>query len=358
MKPTAMEHLLSSVNILAFFLSKEQILVSLYGGLARQLQIIPEESIGLSLARLPQLPIKKNHLRKALAGEAFAITINIQGISYETQLQPWVDEGEVIGVVGLTLDVTKQIAMEQYFDEERHKMLAAQRLNSLAGVTSGLAHEINNPLAIISGYAQQLLQQAQSGQINTDRIIFTTQKLVDTCHRCHRIIEGLKSFSRDASADTMESCSINTLVEDSLLLCQGRFEAMNVKLLWTPLSQDFHIEGRRLQLMQCLFNLLTNACEAAGEQGGGDVKIEVEEQEGKILFHVIDNGPGIPESLWVKDFEPFFTTKSENRAVGIGLSSTKGIVEEHDGKLSFHTKPGHTVFTITLPKQHAALSAS
>ncbi len=358
MKAIPVEHILGSVNMLAFFISKEQTLTSLYGGLAKQLLLDPEELIGQAVSRIAQLPIKKNHLRRAFSGETFAITLNIQGISYETQLTPFREGDEIVGVVGLTLDMTKQIAMEQYFDEERHKMLASQRLNSLAGVTSGLAHEINNPLAIISGYAQQLMDQVVSGQLNPDRILFITEKLVHTSHRCHRIIEGLKSFARDGSLDPFEECSVNTLIEDSLLLCQGRFETLNVKLSWTPLAPDLMIEGRRLQLMQSLFNLLTNACEASAGLEDAHVQILIETLEQDMLFHIEDNGTGVPDSLQVKVFEPFFTTKGENRAVGIGLSSTKGIVEEHLGSLSFVSRPGCTRFTIRLPQKHPASGAA
>jgi signal transduction histidine kinase len=349
---------IGNLPVLTFVVDRAEKLVLLSGGLSQQLGLDPQSVLGQPAFRLSAMPVKKTHFRKALKGESFAITLSIGGSSYETHLNPLRENGEIIGVSGLTVDMTKHLALEQYLDEERHRLMASQRLNSLAGIASGLAHEINNPLAIISGYAEQLFAQAEKGSLTNDRLIFTTRKLIEACERCHRIIEGLKTFARDGSSDPFELCSVNDWVQSTLFLLQERLQAAGIQMIFKPLLQDIQIEGRRLQLTQSLFNLLVNACEAAMQNIAPLVTIEPEDRGGDIKLKIKDNGPGIPESLHVRIFEPFFTTKDQSRSVGMGLSTAKGMIEQHHGSIEFTSQPGTTCFTIVLPKKQSGLRES
>jgi C4-dicarboxylate-specific signal transduction histidine kinase len=173
---------------------------------------------------------------------------------------------------------------------------------------------------------------------------------VEACKRCHTIIESLKHFARDGSHDPFENCSINDIMAVALQLSEQNFHAMGVKLLWKPLPQDVELKGRRLQLIQALFNVLRNACEASLQVKEPKVSIQVLDHGDTVSIEVMDNGPGIPESLRVKIFEPFFTTKDQMRSVGVGLSTAKGMIEEHEGRISFISSPGATCFSISLPK--------
>ncbi len=347
-----LEELLFHAPILCFVVDRDENLVSMAGGLAVQLGLKPETMLGEPAFGTASLPIKRSHFRKALSGHSFSITLSVQGSSYETLLKPIEHKGSIQGVLGLTNDMTKHLQMEQYLDDERHKLLASQRLNSLAGIASGLAHEINNPLAIISGYAEQLNQLAKEGHLADERLIFSTNKIMEASNRCHMIIESLKHFARDGSHDPFENCSINSIVAVALQLSEQTFHAMGVQLEWRPLATDVHLQGRRLQLIQSLFNVLSNACEAALQAKEPKVSIQVLDHGERASIEVMDNGPGIPESLRGKIFEPFFTTKEQARSVGVGLSTAKGMIEEHQGRISFISSPGATCFSISLPKLH------
>jgi len=125
---------------------------------------------------------------------------------------------------------------------------------------------------------------------------------------------------------------------------------MGVKLDWQPLLPDVELKGRRLQLIQALFNVLRNACEASLQVKEPKVSIQVLDHGDRTSIEVMDNGHGIPESFQVKIFEPFFTTKDNLRSVGVGLSTAKGMIEEHEGRISFISSPGATCFSISLPK--------
>jgi PAS domain S-box-containing protein len=345
-----LENIMSHAPILCFVIDRDEQLVLLSGGLAAQLGLKPDELLGKPAFKASALPIKRSHFRKAMSGHSFSITLSLQGSSFETSLSPLEEAGEIQAVMGMTADMTKHLQMEQFLDDERHRLLATQRLNSLAGIASGLAHEINNPLAIISGYAEQLHTQAQAGQLASERLIFSTGKIVEACDRCHTIIESLKHFARDGSYDPFESCSVNEIIAVALQLSEQSFHAMGVKLDWQPLLPDIELKGRRLQLIQALFNVLRNACEASLQVKEPKVSIQVLDHGDRASIEVMDNGPGIPESLRVKIFEPFFTTKDHMRSVGVGLSTAKGMIEEHEGRISFISSPGTTCFSISLPK--------
>ena len=353
-----LENILSVAPILSFAIDRDERLVFITGGLAEQMGLDPAAIAGSPAFRITHLPVKKNHFRKALKGESFASTVNLLGYNYETHLTPYYEKDKIVGVVGLSVDMTKHIQLEQYLDDEKHRLLASQRLNSLAGIASGLAHEINNPLAIISGYAEQLYNQAEKGTLSPERLLFTARKLVDNCNRCHRIIESVKAFARDGSRDSIQSCTVNEWVDATFTLCRERFQSVGVGLDWTPPDEDLVFEGRLLQLVQALFNLLTNAFEAAVQNAKPMVSLSCEEQGDAILLRVKDNGPGIPESYHVSIFEPFFTTKDQSRSVGIGLSTAKGMIEGHQGSITFISKPGSTCFTIKVPKKQKTMESA
>ncbi len=351
------ENILGKAPLLSFAINREERIAFIHGGLLGQLEIDPQSALGQAAFRVLNLPMKKTHFRKALRGESFAISLTIQGRSYETQVAPYKAGDEIIGVTGLTMDMTKHLELQHFLDEEKYQLLAAQRLNSLAGIASGLAHEINNPLMIISGYAQQLFDLAEKGTLTQERILYTSKKLVETAARCHRIIESLRTFARDGSRDAFHGCSVNDWVGATISLCQEKFQALGVSLIWEPLAVDLSFEGRRIQLIQALFNILINACEAAVHHAKPQVEVACHQEGNFLELRIKDNGPGIHESFRVQVFEPFFTTKDQSRSVGIGLSTAKGVVEVHHGLLTFTSQPGATCFQIRIPRQQPQIAA-
>ena len=307
---------------------------------------------------MPSGAIQKSH-----EGPFLFHQLNYGQSLYETEFSPIFDEkdsNKVVGIMGLTLDVTKSLQVEQFLDEERHKIFASQRLNSLATVTNGIAHEINNPLAIISGYAEQLkhLFEEDPGQAPPSRVTFVTTKIIEASRRCSRIIDSLKDFSRNGSDDPFEAESVSDLIDETLDLCSQRFKSCGVKLKIGPIEEDLQIQCRRVQIVQVLYNLLNNALDASKSVDMPIVTVEVAELSTKIAISVTDNGPGIAESIKNKIFEPFFTTKEVGSGVGVGLSISKGVVEEHRGTLELSSSTFNTVFTITLPKVQSSKIAS
>ncbi|SMF20100.1 ATP-binding protein [Pseudobacteriovorax antillogorgiicola] len=337
--------------ILIFILDDTGTIVRIAGSLAQQLNIDSSSALGSSAFKISNFPCRRSHFKRAMKGSSFSINTTISNRSYETEFTPAKDASGVIsGVVGMTLDVTKSLEVEQFLDEERHKIFASQRLNSLATVTNGIAHEINNPLAIISGYAEQLKQLCKKEPMPIRRIDFVTSKIISASNRCSRIIDSLKDFSRDGSQDEFELSPVGQLIDDTIELCGQKFKSAGVKLKVGMIEDQLEIKCRRVQMIQVLFNLLNNALDACKLLDRPMVSIEVAELQNSVAISITDNGPGIPESIKNKIFEPFFTTKEVGSGVGVGLSIAKGVVEEHQGSLELESQTGNTVFIITLPK--------
>lgn len=337
--------LLDMTPILCFVIDADGKLCVLSGGLASQLQIDRKHALGKSPFTFPQFPIKRHHFRKA-QGSSISVSLGIQGATYETQLSP-ASQG---AVMGLTLDLTKHMQMEQYLDEERHRLLVSQRMSSLAGIANGLAHEINNPLAIISGYAEVINDFQKAGKLTTEQLLHAMAKITEASQRCHGIIESIKTFARDGSQDPIEIIDIEDLIQSATDLCSQRIAGGGIRLLIGAAPNSLQIEGRRLQILQTLFNLIQNACDAVGDTPNPSIEIRTTDLKTHISLEIIDNGPGIPETIRNRIFEPFFTTKGETRNVGVGLSTAKGVIDEHQGTIDVVSEAGSTCFSLILPK--------
>ena len=240
--------------------------------------------------------------------------------------------------------------MNSFLTKNDITYLFHKKFKSLANVTNGIAHEINNPLAIISGYAQQLKSLCEETPIPVDRINLITNKIVGASDRCSRIIDSLKDFSRDGSFDEFKKESLGKVIDATVGLCKQRYASHGVVLKVEKSPSDLNISCRKTQLIQSLYNLLVNAFEVSKDVYRPMVSIKTAELQNSVAITVSDNGRGIPESIKNSIFEPFFTTKEIGHGVGVGLSIAKGVIEEHGGTLTQESTAGNTAFIITLPK--------
>ena len=181
--------------ILIFTLDQKGVLTSMGGGQVRSLGINADDLLGKPVFRLKQLPVRRSHLKRLRVGKKFCLTMQIGGRIFDAWLIPAITDGVYQGATGCCLDVTERISIEEHLDYERFQAVTAQRLNSLAGMANGMAHEINNPLAIISGFSQQIHQIIETEPINTGRIRHLSERMVYTCNRIARIIRSLQDFS-------------------------------------------------------------------------------------------------------------------------------------------------------------------
>lgn len=238
--------------------------------------------------------------------------------------------------------------------DQRAKMVNSARLTSLGEMASGLAHEINNPLAIISVASQQLVGHAQDGTLEPSRTAALIESISRNVRRIEDIIRGLRSLSRDGSKDSFVLVPVGSILDETLEVCRARFADCNIRLDVVPLPDNVCIECRSSQISQVVLNLLNNAFDAVVEAPEKWVRLEVACSNGWIDISVTDSGLGPPREVVDRIMEPFFTTKKAGRGMGLGLSVSKAIAEAHHGDLSYDSSGPYTRFVLHLPERQLA----
>ncbi len=263
-----------------------------------------------------------------------------------------------VTLIGVLRDITERRQMERQLDEQRTRQVAASRLASLGEMAGGMAHEINNPLAIISGYASRvrdLIDGLQVSNSNDDhkaknRAIEIASRIEATTLRIATIVKGLKSIARDGSQDEKELVDAISVIDETLGLCVENFKNEGVTME-TDLKANLPIMCRRVQISQVLLNLLTNAFFAVGLQDGGKkiIRITASRAGEVVQIAIEDSGPGVPQHAKEKIFEPFYTTKPVGKGTGLGLSIAASLVRDHGGTIFLDEESPRTRFVLNLP---------
>ncbi len=217
---------------------------------------------------------------------------------------------------------------------------------ALGHLVSGIAHELNNPLTAIMGYAQLLLSHG----LNPDQLA-EARKVFEEAERATRIVKNLLYFARENKPERTR-VNLNEIVERALALRSYELRIQNIAVECSLSPELPATLADPHQLQQAVLNLLVNA-EQALVQSRGRGRIWIRTRAGgtgKIAIEVSDDGPGIPKEIAVRIFEPFFTTKPPGLGTGLGLSIVYGIVHQHDGEVALESRAGGgATFVIELP---------
>ncbi len=226
------------------------------------------------------------------------------------------------------------------------RMHQSEKMSALGQLASGVAHEINNPLGVILGFAEGVLRRIQEG----DMLEMPLKSIQREALRCKNLVQDLLTFSR-ASKVEREPMDFNKAVEGALSLVTAKARMTQVKIQKDLAPSLPFFLGNPNQVQQVIINLANNAIDAMGGQGTLNIKTGVV-SEGPLSWidlRVIDTGTGIPEEVLPHIFEPFYTTKPQGLGTGLGLALIHEIVVKHSALIAVESRPGRTEFKIRFP---------
>jgi two-component system NtrC family sensor kinase len=216
---------------------------------------------------------------------------------------------------------------------------------------SGIAHEINNPLTAVVGYAELLTtsEENHSPELKED-----LKFIYDNSVRCREIVSNLLRFVRKEGLKK-KSIQINDAIRSSVQLMHFRVVKKEQIQLECDLAPRLPpISADLQQIEQVIVNLIHNACDALSEiKGPKKITVLSRFEDGRVMVQIKDNGPGIPSNIQEKIFDPFFTTKDEGKGTGLGLSICQRIIQDHGGSITVESVPGSGAsFLVSLPVSH------
>lgn len=232
--------------------------------------------------------------------------------------------------------------------DHKAKAMMNSKLSTLGEMAAGIAHEINNPLMIIYSASSQVRRLLEADKINATQIQDHAIKIESTVERISKIIKGLRHFAQDSEKEANEAITLEELITSTSGLCHERFMGKNIDFQIMPIP-EVSFQCRSIQLSQVLLNLLNNSYDAIANQIVKKIIISFHQLPGFIEVIVSDNGPGIPNEVQDKMMQPFYSTKPVGKGMGLGLSISKGIMEEHQGVLYYDPTPSLTRFVMRIP---------
>jgi signal transduction histidine kinase/CheY-like chemotaxis protein len=226
------------------------------------------------------------------------------------------------------------------------QLVQAAKMSAVGQLVSGVAHELNNPLAVIMGYTELAKMRLRAANADPKQIDLM-EELHFQADRCRKIVANLLQFSRQVKP-RLEVIRINDVVEQVLQLREYEFSTRNIRMLREYDEGNPYVCADMNKIQQVILNLLNNAYDAIQEGGApGSIRVRTICEDGIMTLEISDNGTGIREPDRV--FDPFYTTKEVGQGTGLGLSVCYGIIEEHRGEIRAENWEEGARFVITLP---------
>jgi two-component system NtrC family sensor kinase len=270
------------------------------------------------------------------------------------------------GIVSMALLLSKRMVSriagaDQEAEKMNEQIVETGKLASVGELAAGIAHEINNPVAIMveeAGWIGDLLEEEEFGESeNLKEFSRAVEQIQRQGNRCKEITHKLLSFARKTDSG-MQDIDVNELVEEIVSLSAQRAKYSNVSVD-INLQRDLpHAGGSQSELQQVFLNLINNALDAMGNKGGR-LQISSSIEDKNIVVEISDNGPGIPQANLSRIFDPFFTTKPVGKGTGLGLSICYGIIKKMGGEIDVHSvvQKGST-FRVRIPSSSGTRNRS
>jgi two-component system NtrC family sensor kinase len=274
--------------------------------------------------------------------ELEALNAEGQAIPIEIQIEE-ILQGDRRVFAAFIRDLTERKAMEAQAERQRETIHQQEKLAALATLLAGVAHELNNPLAVVLGRAS-LLEDKLAGTAEERSI----HKLREAADRCHRIVKTFLAMAREGTP-RRERVALNRLLEGALDFTAYGLRHSQIRVMTQFDAALPDIQGDHDQLVQAFVGILINAQQALESVAGERcLTVSTERAGTQVRVTIADNGPGMGAELRARVFEPFFTTREFGAGGGMGLAIARGVFEAHGGKIALGDGPGCTIL-VTLP---------
>jgi C4-dicarboxylate-specific signal transduction histidine kinase len=270
--------------------------------------------------------------------------------SHESNLRLGDSRKAMIHIMGDLRETTQEMERrEQELRDKQEQLVQAGKLATLGELTTGVAHELNNPLNNIGLYLGNVIDRIRLGELEIDPLVGDLEKAMEQVLKATEIISHLRTFGRAARV-SIEQVDVDDVIERSLLLVQEQLRLRGIEVELELCPDELLVLANPIQLEQVFINLLTNARDALADSNRKAIRIASSRDEDRIRIAFSDTGPGIPRDLQQRIFDPFFTTKEVGAGTGLGLSITYSILRDYGGDISVVSRPGQgATFMIELP---------
>jgi C4-dicarboxylate-specific signal transduction histidine kinase len=277
--------------------------------------------------------------------------LNILRDSHKDKLRLEASRKAMIHIMGDLRETTAEMQRrEQELRDKQEQLVQAGKLATLGELTTGVAHELNNPLNNIGLFVGNVEDLINLGVTDKQRIVRELRHATEQVRKATEIISHLRTFGRAAPA-SREQISLGHVIERAISLMQEQLRLREIEVTVELGSEEPVVVGNSIQLEQVFLNLLTNARDAVAESTRKAVRISSSVGPEAVEIALADTGHGIPPEFQQRIFDPFFTTKEVGKGTGLGLSITYGIIKDHGGTISVVSRTGEgATFLIRLPR--------
>jgi C4-dicarboxylate-specific signal transduction histidine kinase len=303
--------------------------------------------------------------RRRLAGQTERLdnsrraVLHILQDSHKDKLRLEATRKAMIHIMGDLRDTTAEIQRrEQELREKQEQLVQAGKLATVGELTTGVAHELNNPLNNIGLFVGNAIDLIEHGVMDVKQVIRELRQATEQVRKATEIISHLRTFGRAAPV-SREPIVLRQVIERALALMQEQFRLREIDVALDLGSKEPVVLGNAIQLEQVFINLLSNARDAMVNSPRKAIRISAAIDRQTVELAFADTGHGIPAGLERRIFDPFFTTKDVGKGTGLGLSITYGIIKDHGGMIAVVSPPGAgATFLIQLPLASADTPAS
>ncbi len=274
--------------------------------------------------------------------------------AYQSNLRLENSRKAMIHIMSDLRETTEEVKRrEQELREKQEQLVQAGKLATLGELTTGIAHELNNPLNNIGLFIGNAIDLIEFGSIeaNPERVLRELSNAMQQVRKATEIITHLRTFGRAASV-SYQPVSIGTVITSAVSLIQEQLRLRQIEVQIQMPDEEVVVMGNAIQLEQVFLNLLTNARDAINERPEKRITITCTTTADTVEIRVRDTGSGISPEVERRIFDPFFTTKEVGAGTGLGLSITYSIIQEHQGAISLESHEGEgALFLVQLPRE-------